>query len=132
MIHVQSLSTKLCSYVQHMPFSLLQVVSYTIFTFPLFFDLIFCSFILISFRLYDASAFIMFFLSCYLQPPSLHPPSSILCPTFHPPSLHHSVTLIPILYPPSPSSHLPSPCLPTPCCSVLLMHSTEVQAVQGT
>ena len=61
-----------------------RILSYTIFTFPLFFDLILCYFILISFRLYDASAFIMFSLSCYLQPPSLchsvlHP-LSIICP----------------------------------------------------
>ena len=37
----------------------------------------------------------------------------------HPPSLHHSVNLIPILCPLSPSHHFfPYLCLPTPCLSV--------------
>ena len=49
-----------------------QPLSYTNFTFPLFFDLILCSLILISFRLCDASAFILFSLFCYPQPLSLH------------------------------------------------------------
>ena len=66
-------------------------------SFVLWFDPL--SFYLISFRLYDASAFIMFSLSCYLQPLSLWPPSSIPCPFS---VLHHSVTLVPILHPPSP------------------------------
>ena len=61
-------------------------MSYTNFTFPLFFDLILGSFILISFRLCDASAFILFFLFCYPQPLSLHPPSSVPHPPFCPPS----------------------------------------------
>ena len=72
----------------------LTTFSYTIFTFPLFFDLISYSFILISFRLYDPSAFYYVFL--IPLPTTSITPSSILHPLsiFHPPSLHHSVTLI--------------------------------------
>ena len=82
-------------------------------------NLILCSFILISLILCDALAFIMFSLFCYLQPLSLHSLISIPCPPFHPPSLCHSTTLIPILHPPSPPHHFfPYPCLPTPCFSV--------------
>ena len=75
------------------------ILSYTNFTFPLFFDLILCSFILISFRLCDALAFILVSLFCYSQPSSLHPPSSVPHPPFCPLSpsfpssiLHHSLT----------------------------------------
>ena len=62
-----------------------------------------CSFILISFRLCDASPFILFSLFRYPQPLSL-------C---------HSVTLVPVLCPLSPLHHFfPYPCLLTPCLSV--------------
>ena len=44
---------------------------------------------------------------------------SIPCPPFCPLSLCHSVTLIPILHPPSPSHHFfPYLCLLTPCLSI--------------
>ena len=52
----------------------------------------------------------MFSLFHYLQPLSLCPSSSIPCPPFHPPSLCHSVTLVPVLHLPSPlitSFHIP-------------------------
>ena len=59
-----------------------------------------CSFILITFRLCDASASIPYSLSCNQQPLSLCPLSSV---TSH---LLSSVTLISILHPPSLSHHL--------------------------
>ena len=75
-------------------------LSYTIFIFS--FVLLF----LITFRLCDALASIPCSLFHYPQPLSLHPPSSIPCPPFHPPLLCHSVTLVSILHPLSLSHHL--------------------------
>ena len=102
----------------------------------LFFDLILCSVILISFRPCDASTFIMFYLFHCLQPLS-----SVLCPlstflsfilhplsTFHPPPLHHSVTLVPILHLPSPSSLLSISLSPNslPLHSILFLSSQHL------
>ena len=103
-------------------------MSYTILTFPLFFDLIPCSFILINFRLYDASAFTIFFLFHYLQPLSLCPLSSVPCPPFHPPSLCHSVTLVPVLCLLSPSLLLSVYMSPNslPLHSILLLSSQHL------
>ena len=77
-----------------------KILSYPNFTFPLFFDLILCSFILISFRLCDASAFILLPYSvthnlCHsiLHFPSLvHLPSSVTLSLCHPHS--HSLPSI--------------------------------------
>ena len=86
-------------------------MSYTIFTFPLFFDLIPCSFILISFRLYDVLAFYYVFLiqlpTTSITPSSvLHPSSTFPSPSFLSSIFHH------------PHHFFLSPCLPTPCLSV--------------
>ena len=64
------------------------------FTFPLFFDLIPCSLFWLALDFVMPQHFIMFSLFCYLQPPSLHPLSSILCP---PSVLCHFVTPSPSL-----------------------------------
>ena len=95
-----------------------------IFTFPLFVDLIPCSFILISFRLCDASAFIMFpysvtynlYHSVFHLPSLIH--LSILChsitlsPSFLSFVLHHSLT---------PSFRIPLfQLLASPSCSIII------------
>ena len=73
-----------------------EILSYTIFILPL-------SFILITFRLCDASASIACSLFYNQQPLSLHPPSSIPCPLS---VLCHLITLISILHALSLSQHL--------------------------
>ena len=70
--------------------------------FPLFLDLILCSFISISFRLCDASAFYYFFL--IPLPTTFVTPSSVLCPLSTFPfsvtlSLHHPHS---VFHPPYP------------------------------
>ena len=103
-------------------------VSHTNFTSPLFFNLILCSFILISFRLCDALAFYYVFL--ILLPITSITLSSILHPlsTFHPPSLCHSVTLVPVLCPLSPpitSFHIPvSQLIASPFCSIFIFSTS--------
>ena len=89
------------------------------------FHLFLCSFILITFRLCDASASIPCSLFHNQQPLSLHPPSSIPCP---PSILHHSSLITPSLSFLSSILHLSLTtcsifCLPTPCplfCSILI------------
>ena len=84
------------------------------FTFPLFFDLILCSFILISFRLYDALAFYYVFLiplpTTSVTPSSI-PPSHVHLPSFITLSLHHPLI---------PSFCIPiSQLLASPFCSIV-------------